>query len=351
MATSPITTSGFTVQERPGINYLPPSAFAPQYGNIIPSLSQGLGVASQFAQIADDVQARPLRRQLQQIQLDEAKARLAMLPLQQQLQALQLGEAQQQAALPEQIIEGVEVVGGEPGPAEFYDVFTPRERITRGKNVLAGGLVSPFEKRETLATPAQVAADAEKQAVALESARALAAQRGRGKAFESTQLIELYNNAVEEGDADAAALYKSRIDALNTRKPALTAEDFYDRRVAQQAADAGITYDVALKLSRTPSGAEALAAAAVANKAAAQSGFMAPQVTPAQRALITGGAPAAAPSARGPLNTDAILGGGDIEVPTLTVQEAAAAAPGTIFIGTDGKRRQKNANGTVSIIQ
>ncbi len=37
-------------------------------------------------------------------------------------------------------------------------------------------------------------------------------------------------------------------------------------------------------------------------------------------------------------------------VVTLTVEQARAAAPGTIFLGIDGKQRRKNADGTVSII-
>lgn len=305
----------------PRTDFADPRLLTPNYGSIIPGVGQGLGVAGQFAQIYENAQNAPIRRQLAQIQLDEARARSAMRPLEMELAQLRLGEAQQQAAIPQQIIEGVEVVGGEPmltprnldagfGNIEFDETFTPRERITRGTSVAAGGAKSPFEKRETLLTAMQAEAEAEKQKVAIESARALASQRLRGREFESTTLPRLIEDAKAEGNEELAAMYQARLDKLNTQKPVLTASDFYDRRVAQLAADAGITYERALTLSRTPEGAEALSAAATANKAAAQSGFMAPRVTPAQRALITG-EPSGAPVADdfGARTTD-ILGGG-----------------------------------------
>jgi len=92
---SPITTSGFHVQAQPGMSYLPASAFVSNAGGIIPAISQGAGLVSQLAQISDEAQLAPLRRQLQQIQLQEAQNRLADAPLNRQLQLAQIAHATQ----------------------------------------------------------------------------------------------------------------------------------------------------------------------------------------------------------------------------------------------------------------
>lgn len=292
-------TRGFEVSERLNPQYADARLLTPRYDAIIPALSQGLGAAQQFAQIVDTAQERPVRRQLQQIQLDEAKARLALLPVEQQLAAIRLGEAQQQAAIPEFVVDGSDIVGGEPrlsarnidagfGNIEFAEEFTPRERVTRGRQIGAGGIVSPFERRETLASVPQVKAEIAKAALDAETKRALNTQRLRGKEFESTVLPGLIEDARAEGDMEKVAMYQARLDKLNAVRPALTDEDFYSRRIAQLAADAGITMEQASRLSKTVEGAEALALAAVSNRAAARSPFGAPELSPEQRALLRG---------------------------------------------------------------
>lgn len=92
---SPITTAGFQVSERLNPQFLDPRLLTPQYGNIIPAVSQGLGAAGQFAQIYENAQQAPVRRRLAQIQLEEAAGRVAGIPLQQQMNQLQLARLQQ----------------------------------------------------------------------------------------------------------------------------------------------------------------------------------------------------------------------------------------------------------------
>lgn len=319
---SPITTSGFQVQERLNPQYADPRLLTPQYERIIPSLSQGLGVASQFAQIADEAQSRPIRRQMQQLQLEEAQARLAMLPIQQQIQALQLGEAQQQAAIPEQIVEGVEIVGGTPGPAEFDDIYTPRERVTRGQSIAAGGVMSPYERRETLLTGEQVGAEAEKARLASLTATALANQRNRGKEFEVSALTQLIEDAKAEGDDEKVQIYEARLNKLNTVRPVLSSQDIYDRNIAKAASDAGITFDAAKRLADTPAGAAVLARAAASNKQAVASSPVPISLSASDRALIAQ-ATEELPAPTGVARTFA------------TIQDAeAAAAAGILKDGT-----------------
>jgi hypothetical protein len=89
---SPITTSGFAIQERLNPQYLDPRQLAPRYDAIIPALGQGLGVAGQFAQLYDEAQMRPIRQRLQQLQIQEAEGRAALRPLEQQRRRIELSQ-------------------------------------------------------------------------------------------------------------------------------------------------------------------------------------------------------------------------------------------------------------------
>lgn len=299
---SPITTSGFHVSAVPGINYPDPRLMAPALGGIIPAAGQGMGVAGDFFTMRENAQLRPTRRALADIQLQEAKNRMAMAPLEQQLAALRLGEAQQRAAIPTEIVESVDIIGGGKrlaplNPSASFEDFTimeefaPRVKRTGGTRVAAGGVTSPFMRDETMASGEQVRAEAEKRAQELRSAEALAQQRTRGRQFESTALAELYTNAMESGDAEAASLYKARLDRLNRAPGFLPEGTAYQRRIETMAADAGLTLAAANELAKTPEGAEALAQLAVRNKAVARdplNAAFAPKLTAPQQALVAG---------------------------------------------------------------
>lgn len=289
---SPISTDGFSVRALPDVRFADPRLLAPNYGALLPSLGEGL-------RVAEDVRMSPMRINLAGIQLQEAQNRLAMAPLEQQLAALRLGEAQRKAAMPE-ILPGdityedttkifpaaLDESGNRTGPDDVIrgDLI----EVQSGTSYGSGGVATPYTRRKTIKTAEQRQVESEKQAVALDAARALASQRQRGKEFESATLIQLYNDAVDSGDAEAAALYKARIDKLNAPPGILPTGTAYQRRIEQLAADAGITLEAANRLAKTPDGAEALAQAAVANKAAARSPFGAPVVTSQQKELISG---------------------------------------------------------------
>jgi hypothetical protein len=164
---SPITTQGFTVQAQPGINYLDPRLFAGGLSEIVPNIGRGAGVVGGLYEMHDNAQMRPIRQSLANIQLREAENRLAMAPLEQQLAALRLGEAQQRAAIPTEIVENIDILGGgtrlapQNPNASFADFqiteeYAPKIRRTGGTRVGAGGALTPFTKDETLATAADV---------------------------------------------------------------------------------------------------------------------------------------------------------------------------------------------------
>jgi hypothetical protein len=266
---SPITTSGFGVNVMPGINYLDPRMMAPAYGSIIPAAAQGMGAAGDFFNMQENAQARPLRQQLAQIQLQEAQNRLAMAPLEQQLAALRLGEAQQRAAVPQFITENVDIVGGgrelraaDPNATfenfQITEEFTPRQRVTRGQEVLAGGVVRPGERRETLASAAQVAAEAEKQAADNAYRKALTVAKGEPKQFESTRLIELIDAATASGDAEAAQMYRARLDRINAQPGLLQPGVTAGRRLETIGTNAGFTTDEINALGETSDGINAM---------------------------------------------------------------------------------------------
>jgi hypothetical protein len=336
---SPVQTSGFQVQARPGIDYLDPRLLTPNTGALLPAVGQGLGLYSGLQQIADEAQSRPSRRRLGDIQLAQAEQALAMAPLEQQRALAQIAEMQQNAAVPIQITEDIALSGGDmtrTGTGDTIDNFqiteelTPRVRTVSGYEIGPGGVRTPFQKTETLATAAQVRADAQKQAAAIEAQRALAAQRSRGKEYEYTQLAELYSNALEDGDNEAASLYKSRIDKLTAKPGILPTGTAFQRRVEQLAADAGVTMASASELAKSAEGMEALAKAA---KAARTPDLLPATVTTAERQLLRN------PAAADALETE--IGDALNPVRPYTVRTKAerdALPAGTEYIGPDGKR-------------
>lgn len=349
---SPITTSGFQVQERPGINYLPASSFTPNYGSIMPAMSAGLGAYGQLQQIADEAQARPIRQKLQQIQLQEAQARLAQLPVEEQLRQIQLGEAQKDAAIPRQIagditfedvvnpadLPALDETGARTGPIPMGDLV----KIQNLQRVGPGGVTTPDTIRTVVKTSAEREADAAKQAAALEATRALSDQRSKGKEFETTALIQGYQDALDSGDDQAAALYKSLLDRKSMAPGILPTGTVFGREVEKNAARIGITVEQASQLAATAIGASAMAKLAQ-QQAVIKSGrsFIPPslRLTPAEQAAIDGvqGAPAAAPAGRVAPAVESLTPAGDILPRPQTKAERDKLPDGTKYIAPDGK--------------
>lgn len=351
-----INTGGFQVQNMPRVDFADPRLLTANLSGIIPAAQQGLGFYNGLQQIADEAQARPTRQQLLQIQLQDAQNRLGLAPLERDLRMAQISEAQQNAATPRLIAGDVMIEDGTKEYPAAFDEFGVRTgpsetvigdlvEVQSGREIGPGGVVTPRTVRKTLKTAEQRQNEATKQAASIRASDALAGQRARGKEFESTALIQSYNDALEAGDDEVAALYKSRIDKLNAAPGLLAPGTAYNRRVEQLAADAGITLAAAQELAKTPAGAEALAQAAVANKAAARSPFGAPALSAEQKELIRGGGPpAAAPApvaAPAPAFSEVVntaLGPAPgAPVAVRTKAERDALPPGTQYIGPDGQ--------------
>src|SRR6478609_568392 len=339
------TTSGFQVSNMPRIDFADPRLLATNYGAILPAIGQGL-------QLGEEVRMAPLRRQLAQIQVEDAAARAAMAPLERQYKLAQIAEAQQNAAIP-RILTGNTTI--EAAPISPYDMPALDEndnrtapvplgdlvQITEEQLVGPGGVITPRQVRKTLATGEQRSQAQELADARAASLRALATDRARGKEFEAQQLVEQYNTALDEGDTETAKIYKALIDRKAAMPGLLPSGTTYQRTVEQQAARAGITLGAAQELVKTPEGAAALAQLSVANQAAARSPFGAPAVTADQRALIQS---ASAPQAVLPLQQRAeqiLAPQTQSAVVVRTKAEYDALPSGTTYVGPDGVTKRK----------
>lgn len=341
---SPITTSGFQVTARPGIDYVDPRSMAPAYDKVIPSISQGLGTVGQFAQIMDEAKMSPLRRRLAQIQIQDAEARLALAPIEEQMAVARLQEAQQNAAVPHVLADTVELSGGERrlaprnldagfGNIQFDESYTPRVRTTTGREIGAGGAVTPFSRTETLATAAQVEADAIKQNAAIKAQEALAAQRGREKAFESEAMIRGYQEALDAGDEETAAMYKKLLERKSMAPGILPTGTVYGRELEKTAARIGIPVERIAEIAENPLGASAISKLSQ------------------QQAIIKAGRSFIPPNLRLSASEQAVIDGvaateaetpkGDQLARPKNKAEYDVLPSGTKYVGPDGKTRIK----------
>lgn len=92
---SPITTGGFGVSAQPGINYLPISQITADLGGILPAVSRGASLVSQLQGIRDEAVARPIKRQMDQIKLQEAQDALLSGADEHKLRGLRIAAAEQ----------------------------------------------------------------------------------------------------------------------------------------------------------------------------------------------------------------------------------------------------------------
>lgn len=186
-----VQTQGFNVGVLPSVNFADPRLLTANLSGILPAAEQGLGMYNKLRAIGDEARARPLREQLQALQLQEQQNRLAMAPLEQQLRLAQISEAQQNAAVPREVVQESVITGGIPLPREitneganFEDLkfsspgYSPQVKTVRGLGIAGGGITTPFTKTETLKTGAQVEADMRKLEADISSKEALNTYRG-----------------------------------------------------------------------------------------------------------------------------------------------------------------------------
>lgn len=350
------TGQGYQVSVLPQVQQVDPRLFN-NAGQFLGGLNTGLGTVGALQNIYDQAQMAPVRRRLADIQIEEAQNRLSLAPLDRQLRDVQLAEAQQNAAVPREVLDDSIVTGGgrltqiaNPdagfGNLEFVDSFAPRNRVVTGTRYGAGGIATPFSRTETLATPEQLKAEAAKTALGARTAESMidsreaaalaATERNRLTAERDTLRAENAKILAESAMIRAQAYaenpnYKSAPATLDDNGNVVL--NFVDATGALHAVPTGQRRSATSTFNFFGGGARN--GTATAKPAVVSTVGVDPAIV-ALSNLAGGATPAAAVAA---------------EVPTLTVEQATLVPAGTIFIGIDGKRRQKNANGTVSIVQ
>lgn len=207
----------------PDVRFADPRLLGGNLGSLVPAFAQGV-------ELGESIRMAPMRRQLADIQLQEAENRLSMAPIEQQLAQLRLGEAQRSLAIPvfrpgdvafeDTTVEypaAIDEFGNRTGPSDV--IPGDLVRVTQGMEYGPGGLATPTARRETVKTAAQRAEEAALKEAQIEATRALATQRNRGKDYEFTRLAELRDDALAAGDAEGAAMYDSRIKRLTQLNP------------------------------------------------------------------------------------------------------------------------------------
>jgi hypothetical protein len=320
---SSVQTRGYGVQMMPSVQLLDPRLFGGAADAAFGGLRSGIGTAAGIQNLLaaseamqEDRAIRPIRRQL-------LKAEVANAPLAAELAKLRLREASEQAAIPRFITGDIDFVDqtqvfpaaldeqGNP-TGEDETVIGDLVRRTKRKQIVNGNLVDAEPLLEVIKPAAVRRSESEKEAAAIRATEALATQRLSGKETEFERTQRLYDAAQTEGDSEAAALYKARLDRLSTQPGILPEGTAYRRRVETLAADAGIPLTSALEMAKTPEGAKTLSDLAVRAKAAARNPLAAFGPAPAipgqsteaapvdaiadAIALSTGGAPASSSS-------------------------------------------------------
>jgi cell division septum initiation protein DivIVA len=244
--------------------------------------------------------------------------------------------------MPEFIEESVDIIGGgrelraaDPNATfenfQITEEFTPRQRVTRGQEVLAGGVVRPGERRETLASAVDVKRQAASDKLAADAEARLAANQ---------ESLALYRQAQAE-----AAQLRAENDQIKAQAAMIRANDLENNPsfgfVDVKRAD-GKTYRQYFQKNDPAKIVHEV------DRGVMTESLFAPGATINVGSGASGGGLQNLAAMYGAKKPGVASGG---TVPTLTVDQARTAPVGTIFLGTDGKRRQKNANGTVSIIE
>lgn len=90
-----INTSGFNVGVMPNVNFLPAANFASGVENTIPNISRGVAFANQLQGISDAAVERPIKRQMDQIKLQQAQDALLSGADENKLRGLRIAAASQ----------------------------------------------------------------------------------------------------------------------------------------------------------------------------------------------------------------------------------------------------------------
>jgi hypothetical protein len=142
-----INTGGFQATVMPGIQYLQPQMFTPNYGDAVPNQSAGAKFYSQLKGIAEDAQMAPLRKRLQELAVAQGEQGLL--------------NTKQTAAFGHEVITSEDFLdetrdgtaADVAAVAEGEDNAAPQKvwgnlyKVTKGYRIGPGGIMEPFERK------------------------------------------------------------------------------------------------------------------------------------------------------------------------------------------------------------
>ena len=263
-----IATQGFGVQAQPGINYLPANQLVPNLSNIVPAASQGAGLVSQLSQIQNEAQLAPVRRALQQIQLQDAQNKLSLFPGEQQLQQIHVATAGQPIETPQgvSLAQIARPVAPEDTPAldENGNRTVDPNAEPPPTDLMKQSVIKVFDPvtgQTTYRTQnTGVQSTAEEQDIEgarVEDINAQAEQRLKGKTATAQKLIDARDNAMQSGDTETVGQLNAIINKMGARPGIISANDINEREIAKQAALVGVPFQQYKQLASTPDGAKA----------------------------------------------------------------------------------------------
>lgn len=242
---SPVTTSGFSVQVMPRVDYADPRTLVPRYDSIIPGISQGLGAVGQLAQIYENAQQAPIRRQLAQIQLEEARAQAGLAPLIADRKRIEL-----QQPIERVISTGIEevprympqVMLDEAGQQVLDAQGQPRMEVPAGMDIFS------TEQYETIDPVTG------RRAVATRRIKPLQTMEQAGVAEERQDIARLTAESLAAARAQKAMLDQERLDNPNWKKVGYGVDENGFVVYTVQNAKSGETQQIATKLTPAQSG-------------------------------------------------------------------------------------------------
>ena len=339
------TSRGFQVNVMPQLGQVDPRLFNTG-GQLIGGFQSGLGAYGALQNIADEAAVRPARRRLQDIQLAEAENRALMAPLEQARRRAELAQPIQSVTgfdverVP--LLDILQPMVDEEGVAVMDAYGNPRmENIpgSGGADVFGVEIVTEVDpvtgerrqvrrRKNVLSTSEQLA----QQASLIDSrdAAALAAQQRIADARE-LGLMKIENDRIK---ANAAMIRAKDLEA----NPGVGFVDVKkaDGRTYRQYFPKSNPQEIMHEIDRGEIGGSDIFNFGGTVVQGAKPGAVGatPSIEEISAKFRPGGAK----------TTVAIA-----TPQTLTVEQAIAAPPGTKFLGTDGKLRIKNPDGTVSI--
>lgn len=334
-----INTGGFQATVMPGIQYLAPQQFTPNYGSAIPDQATGADYYKKLKDIANEEQMAPLRKRLTELSIAQGEQGLL--------------NTKQQAAFGHEVITSEDFLDASPGPNDTPATEEGEEpqkawgnlyKVTKGYRIGPGGIMEPFERKTVV-------------------------EDANDRRLKALQYEALAKNRLALGDAAGvrAEAAQQRVDEQGKRwrKIGQGIDPATNMLVVIEENAAGEQRHVSPNLYPVESAISSVLRGAIGGPPAGNGGIQLNGIAPSSAALnVINPKPGMfnldvrtpevraldAPAQVAPVAQPLDLTQPSKDLPVLTVQQAAKAPVGTKFMGIDGKPRIIGPDGKAHII-